>query len=234
MPNLIVSECFGPTVQGEGPAAGRPAYFVRLGLCNLDCAWCDTPYTWDFTGKLGVVYERDKLERVDPEALANRVLRESRRRDIVVISGGEPLVQQRALRTLVGYIAEQRHVHIETNGTLVPGGDLLDRVEQWVVSPKLSTARVSKPAEIPEALQVLADAEAAFKFVITGPWDEHEVVRLVERYGIKSRNVYVMPEGITADQIVRLSPMVADIAVRHGYNMSTRLHVLAWGNERGR
>ena len=40
-----VSEVFGPTLQGEGPHAGRPCHFIRLGGCNLSCSWCDTPYS---------------------------------------------------------------------------------------------------------------------------------------------------------------------------------------------
>ena len=44
---LPVSEVFGPTIQGEGPHAGRRVYFVRLGGCNLSCSWCDSAYTWD-------------------------------------------------------------------------------------------------------------------------------------------------------------------------------------------
>ena len=45
---LVVSEVFGPTVQGEGPSAGRLCGFVRLGRCNLACDFCDTGYTWDW------------------------------------------------------------------------------------------------------------------------------------------------------------------------------------------
>lgn len=30
-----VVEIFGPTIQGESPDAGRPAYFVRFGGCDL-------------------------------------------------------------------------------------------------------------------------------------------------------------------------------------------------------
>jgi 7-carboxy-7-deazaguanine synthase len=33
-----VIEVFGPTVQGEGPDAGRPAYFVRFGGCDYRCS----------------------------------------------------------------------------------------------------------------------------------------------------------------------------------------------------
>lgn len=45
--SLLVSEIFS-SVQGEGPNAGRPSVFVRLGIYNLSCSWCDTPYTWLF------------------------------------------------------------------------------------------------------------------------------------------------------------------------------------------
>ena len=42
---MVISEIFH-SIQGEGPTTGRPAVFVRLGMCNLQCNFCDTPYTW--------------------------------------------------------------------------------------------------------------------------------------------------------------------------------------------
>ena len=44
---MRVVEVFGPTVQGEGPYAGRVCHFLRLGGCDYRCSWCDTPYAVD-------------------------------------------------------------------------------------------------------------------------------------------------------------------------------------------
>ena len=35
------------TVQGEGFHTGRAAYFIRLGGCDVGCAWCDAKYAWN-------------------------------------------------------------------------------------------------------------------------------------------------------------------------------------------
>ena len=35
------------TIQGEGFHSGKPAYFIRLGGCDVGCSWCDAKYTWN-------------------------------------------------------------------------------------------------------------------------------------------------------------------------------------------
>lgn len=232
-PSLSISEIFGPTIQGEGRSQGQPVVFLRLGLCNLDCSWCDTPFTWDWTGKNGVKYDKDQevmrvpLSEVleDLDALTGYPAR-------LVISGGEPLIQQRALVTLVERWSP-RPVEIETNGTLVPD----DRL--WFVqlncSPKLSNSGIEYERRInPEALQAIAAMDSTFKFVVDNATDLHEVRELQETVlKVPSDRIYLMPEGITQEAILARLPWVMSAASLYGYGVSPRLHVLAYGDRRG-
>lgn len=49
--SLRVTEVFS-SVQGEGPFVGRPSVFLRLGMCNLECVWCDTKFTVSLTAEM--------------------------------------------------------------------------------------------------------------------------------------------------------------------------------------
>src|SRR5205807_1713343 len=135
---LIVSEVFGPTFQGEGPSAGRRAGFVRLGRCNLDCAWCDTPYTWDWSR----FDPAEELHEIDVVDLVGRL--DAMAVDFVVVTGGEPLLQQRRLVPLLLALNERGwRVEVETSGTLAPTDEVVGLVDQFNVSPKLANSGVA-------------------------------------------------------------------------------------------
>jgi 7-carboxy-7-deazaguanine synthase len=226
---LRVAETFGPTVQGEGPSAGRPAVFVRLSGCNLDCSWCDTPYTWDWKRFDQVQESRETpVPEIAEWVLAHDV-------DVVVITGGEPLIQQRRLAPLVARLhVAGRWVEIETNGTIAPAAELIDHVGRFNVSPKLAGCGVPEQRRIrPVALRALSDSgKAVFKFVITGPADVEELVAVQARFGLAP--VLVMPEGMTADRVLAGLRTLAEPAIKHGWAITPRLHVLLWGDQRGR
>lgn len=97
------------TIQGEGPMCGRPAIFIRLAGCNLQCPSCDTDYTGG----------RQKMSVETIMRSVETMLALTTRRPLVVITGGEPFRQEISLlcHTLV---QERFEVQIETNGTLAP------------------------------------------------------------------------------------------------------------------
>lgn len=235
---MRVAEVFGPTLQGEGPSAGVPAAFVRLSGCNLDCAWCDTPYTWDWHGKNGVAYDpRQEMRNLSVDELVVELVKLDPP-ELVVITGGEPLTQRNTVAQLCRVLAVTGfRTEIETNGTLDPGPELdaLPSV-RFNVSPKLAHSGVDLERRWkPEAIAAFARTHrAAFKFVVRNAEDVDEVAKLLVGTQVANRDVWLMPEGNTVEgQVARLRE-VCDAGVAHRFNVSTRLHVLAWGDERGR
>ena len=226
---LLVAELFGPTVQGEGPSTGHAALFIRLSRCNLSCSYCDTPYTWDWS-RFDPAQEARRMTVAD---VIGWVL--ARQIELVVVTGGEPLIQQSALVPLVRALAgAERRVEIETNGTIVPAPELVDVVDRFNVSPKLTAAGGPVHERIvPDALRTFASSgKAAFKFVITASGEFDEVQRLQQEYGLQP--LWVMPEGTTENAVITGMRAIAEPAIARGWNLSGRLHVLLWGDLRGR
>ena len=139
-----VKECF-LTLQGEGVQTGRRATFLRFAGCNLWsgreqdraaalCNFCDT----DFVGTNGE--GGGKFESAD--ALADQVVRvwgAGDRERLVVITGGEPMLQLDP-PLIDGLHARGFRIAVESNGTL-PATDGID----WLcVSPKAGTEVVQR------------------------------------------------------------------------------------------
>ena len=219
------------SLQGEGPSAGAPSVFLRLATCNLACAWCDTKYTWDWAN---YDYGREVVN-LDAEEVEERIRAFGCSR--LIITGGEPLLQQADLAPLAASLKNDGfQLEVETNGTVEPMADLERTVDQWNVSPKLASSGNSKDRrEQRQALEALARLpNAYFKFVVTEPGDIAEVCALRDAYELPGKRIILMPEGITAENIQARSPWVAEACAREGFRFSTRLHILLWGDQRGR
>ncbi|WP_405728701.1 7-carboxy-7-deazaguanine synthase QueE [Streptomyces sp. NBC_00028] len=229
---LIIAECFGtetPTFQGEGPSCGHPALFIRLSRCNLACARCDTKYTWDWSR-----YDpRKESEKWSVADLA--VWAASSPVELVVITGGEPLIQQKKVVALVQcLLAAGKRVEIETNGTLKPDSALLVDGVRLNVSPKVASFGVDEAKSlVPDVLDVFArSGQAVFKFVASSLADLDRIAELVHAHDLAP--VWIMPEGSTAEALISRTRELADaVAARH-WHFTTRLHVLAFADARGR
>lgn len=230
------------TIQGEGRHLGMPTAFMRLSECNQNCSWCDTPFTWAFTDDKaakhndGVKYDRADWQVTREAAeMADAVYALNQER--VVVTGGEPLMQQKAV---VAFADELRwknpdyHVEIETAGTIVPSNALISRVSHFNVSPKLSSSgndvrRSLKPAPLKRFAEL---PNADFKFVVTNDADIREIMDVVEMSGIPANRVFLMPEGRTQDELSRHGDKIAQLCKEHGFNMTTRLHIMLWGDKK--
>lgn len=100
---LPVMEAFY-TVQGEGLYTGQAAYFIRLGGCDVGCAWCDVKESWDM----------DAHPKVAVDDIVAEAARHPAR--IAVVTGGEPLMHDLGPLTAALRVAGFR-THLETSGT---------------------------------------------------------------------------------------------------------------------
>ena len=219
------------SIQGEGVSMGVPSVFLRLATCNLTCGWCDTKYTWDWRN---FDYQTEVMELAGDEIQRGVMAFDCRH---VVITGGEPMLQQADLAPLVEALAADGYTfEVETNGTIIPDPGMLRHIGQWNVSPKLRTSgNTQEQREIPQALETFARLpEAYFKFVVTGESDVEEVCALRDRYNLTPDRVLLMPEGRTKHALEKKDSWLPEACVKHGFRFTTRLHILLWGDERGR
>jgi 7-carboxy-7-deazaguanine synthase len=92
------------SIQGESTFAGLPCIFVRLAGCNLRCTWCDSEYTFAGGRKLSDDEVMEEVRRLAPTML-------------VEITGGEPMLQERALLPFIDrLLASGYTVLLETSG----------------------------------------------------------------------------------------------------------------------
>jgi 7-carboxy-7-deazaguanine synthase len=225
---LNVNEIFGPTIQGEGPSTGKRCAFLRVSGCNLTCSWCDTPYTWDWKGVNGQVWDKDS--ETHSMTVYNILYRLTGLGvGLVVISGGEPMMQQEALRPVVERLrASGIDVEIETNGTIKP----TIQPTRFNVSPKLVHSGVRDKIRFkPDALREYL-GKSNFKFVCQTLTDLDEVAAIAKEVGIPNSDIWIMPEGRDPETLMSHAEIITDQAIARGWNITGRLHVMTWGSRR--
>ncbi|WP_200980208.1 7-carboxy-7-deazaguanine synthase QueE [Echinicola sp. 20G] len=143
---LPVMESFY-TIQGEGSFTGHPAYFIRLGGCDVGCVWCDVKESWE-AGKWPVQTINEIVEGA---------LQYPGR--LVVITGGEPLMYD--LDPLTSLLKEKGFtINIETSGTHPFSGHF-----DWVCfSPKKFKAPHESIFEKADELKVIVFHKSDFAF----------------------------------------------------------------------
>lgn len=232
-----VLEIFGPTIQGEGPDAGRPAYFVRFGGCDYRCTWCDTWYAVDPS------QVRAGAKRRDAQSIADEIGDLDQGPDLVVLTGGNPALHE--LAPLVAELQRQNFdVAVETQGSV--WRDWLTQVDTLVVSPKPPSSGMagSKQDAQFQAFMRHADehgARLALKIVV---FDETDL-----RYAEEVASAYLVPlylsvgtdQGLddedTKHRILARLRWLNEAVSRHPAlaraHVMPQLHVLAWGTARG-
>ncbi|MBL4586925.1 MAG: 7-carboxy-7-deazaguanine synthase QueE [Flavobacteriales bacterium] len=126
------------TVQGEGFHTGKPAYFIRIGGCDVGCHWCDVKESWD-----AEVHPLVEVENVIGNA-------SSQPAKTVVITGGEPLMYN------LSHLTDRLHetglsVHLETSGAHSFSGSF-----DWIcLSPKKNAPPILEYYKKADELKVI-------------------------------------------------------------------------------
>lgn len=212
---MVLNEIFY-SIQGEGLNAGKPAVFVRFGGCNLKCVFCDSRFAW----KSG---ECDNFS-APIEYVATEIKKYPRTKHLV-ITGGEPMLQQDAISAIRREFPDY-YIEVETNGSQECRccGD----VNLFTVSYKTENSGNT-------AYELKTKNEkCVYKFVIRRKDDFAQIEEIIQKYNLPADKIFLMPEGVTRDEVLRKHQFVADFCSQRGFNFSTRLHILNWGNERRR
>ena len=204
------------SIQGEGLRTGRPTLFIRLNGCNLRCVFrnsagkvascCDTPYA-SFEGSFA------EGKYTDDDVI--KMLTNNPQVKDVVITGGEPLLNQTSLEEFIKKLREVRDftLTIETNGTIVPSDYLLEQVDLWSTSPKLAS---STPTVKDGKKYGVTEAQCKYHNI-------HRIniialaTMLSEGHDCQLKFVYTGPEGI--EEIDEISKEITDYQTNHNMDV---------------
>ncbi|BCM90652.1 7-carboxy-7-deazaguanine synthase [Abditibacteriota bacterium] len=236
MPDILISEIFGPTIQGEGALAGRLTVFVRTGGCDSLCQWCDTLYAVlpKFKSEWTKMSAAQIIEKIEEYSQGKPIL--------VTVSGGNPALQPLEELLELGHARGHRFA-LETQGTKAP--QWLSQLDFLTISPKPPSSGMKFDVEAlrrcveagergghPQiSLKVVVFDEADYEFA-RAVWREFPGIPFYLSVGTQPS---ARAEGDGA-QIMRGIEWLIEKAARDGWNEAVilpQIHVLLWGQKRG-
>jgi len=175
---LKISEIFY-SIQGEGPFAGFPSFFIRLFGCNLNCSWCDTEYAKTGVFQLkNISYVLSLWKKNYPEI------------PYITITGGEPLLQKSVYKLMKVLLQNNATIILETNGSL----SLKEVPEEVIKVMDLKTPSSGMHIHnFYENLKYLGKKDV-IKFVVMNKIDFNWALEIIEKFDILSRcQIYFSP-----------------------------------------
>lgn len=182
------------TIQGEGFHSGKPAYFIRLGGCDVGCSWCDAKYTWNPLSHPLVATDEIVERAASFEAQA------------IVITGGEPLLYP------LDYLTERLHAHgleifLETSGSHPLSGEF-----DWIcLSPKRKQPPLAEAFAAASELKVIIETEEDLR------WAEECAAKVGERCML-----FMQPEWSRSEQMT--PTIVEYVKAHPQWNISIQIH----------
>lgn len=182
------------TIQGEGFHTGKPAYFIRLGGCDVGCRWCDAKYTWN----------PKQFPPVAVDTIIDRAC--SYPAQAIVITGGEPTLYP------LEYITRELHnrgleIFIETSGV-----NRLTGVFDWIcLSPKKQNAPLDENLAHADELKVIVETPEDFA------WAEENAAKVMKRCML-----FLQPEWSRYEKMI--PEIVEYVKSHPRWNISVQTH----------
>lgn len=182
------------TIQGEGFHSGKPAYFIRIGGCDIGCSWCDSKFSWD----------ADRHPLVD----INEILRKAQQAGAgsLVVTGGEPTLYN--LNNLTQLFSDSGFtLYLETSGAYQLTGKW-----DWIcLSPKKRNPPQPEFFDQAGELKVIVQSEDDLK------WAEENAAKMSQ-----AAKLYLQPEWSMRKVI--LPSLLEYVKQNHQWRISLQSH----------
>lgn len=239
MSKIPVMEIFGPTIQGEGVVIGQKTMFVRTAGCDYRCAWCDSSFTWDGSGKhLVRQMEAEEIWQELKEIGGERF-------SYVTLSGGNPALLPNLGELISVLKANNIKIGLETQGS--KWQDWFCEIDELTLSPKPPSSKMSTDfAILDDIIEKLRATGTSFNLKIV-VFDDDDYVYARDIYMRYPDIPFFLQAGnedyCTADQEALLAKLlkkyewlINKVVVDSDLNdvkVLPQLHTLLWGNKRG-
>jgi 7-carboxy-7-deazaguanine synthase len=208
--DLTVCETFS-SLMGESTLAGLPAFFIRLSGCNLRCTYCDTTYAYEDGGTRSVA------------SLVEAARGSSQR--LVLVTGGEPLLQKGTRMLLEGLIQAGLEVMVETNGSLpIQGIDSRVRRAVDIKCPGSGMSSHNRWAN----LEIMTPRDEV-KFIISDQDDFNWALDVATRYRLVDRLPVLISPVFGALPLSEVAAWI--VKSRRPLRLNLQLHKYIWGPE---
>lgn len=198
---MKISEIFS-SIQGEGPWTGRLCTFIRTSGCNLACSWCDTKFANEISMEIEIDNLLDTVNNIG--------------NNYIVITGGEPTIQDDLQELIEALEMNDYCVGIESNGIK---RDVIDDIAN-----NTEALIVICPKTIPLLMQY-KDSGYTLKYVVD-PNRIKDIGKAISQHNMQ--DIYLMPLGIEPEEIILGSYAIIEMIKTYKLNctLSTRLHIL--------
>ncbi|GHS06359.1 7-carboxy-7-deazaguanine synthase [Helicobacter pylori] len=159
-----------------------------------------------------------------------------------ILTGGEPSLYFNnpiLISVLEHFYHKKIPLFVESNGSIFFEFSPILKELHFTLSVKLSFSleEESKRINLKALQNILNNAKSAhFKFVLeskNAAQSIAEIQNLLKQLSLKNNEIFLMPLGATNKELDKNLKTLAPLALEHGFNLSDRIHIRLWDNQKG-